>query len=386
MLSLYRGLLTGLVVAGVAAACFQPGAARAQAKKNLDDNIIAVTTSDGLALKGYWFQGQALEKAPPDAVMMFPAPGGKINDAWIDLAQALSAKNFSVLLFDWRGCGLNGPEGQGARVFEDSERFWKEPYNGLMLKGQKGAIEKTGLDWKVLSNRSERGARYRDFLFNDLLAARFFLDKQNDARKCNTNRVWVVSEKDGAHMGLAFIAAEFQRNTKFDPKKNPWDFGAEFKPAGKDYAGLMAMSYSATNTSAIAMYRSALPSVGANERVKEALNHLEDRLAMVMMYSKREGGSASKALIASTRATGNEAALKIKFKYTKEFDTGKGMKPILGIDLIDPMDSFGAREFVVAAMVEIVKAQAWGKDPTDREAGKMLYTPRFEIEKFNLNK
>jgi hypothetical protein len=390
MLSLHRGLLAGLLVAGVTALGTFPTDAAAQAKKeDLTDRIVAVATSDGLSLKGYWFQGNALDKQPPDAVMMFPAPGGKITDAWVDLAKALSEKNFSVLLFDWRGCGLNGPDGVGAgtRIFADQDQFWKEGYNAVLLKSYRPTIEKKGLDWKFLVAASNTQGRYRDFFFNDLLAARFFLDKQSDAGKCNTNRTWVVSEKDGAHVGLAFIAAEFQRNTIYKPDTNLFDTSMQFKASGKDYAGLMAMSYdgagSYMNTTASMVYRNALPRVGANELVKEALTHLEDRLALVLMHTKAEKSTASKALIASTRVpTNDDAAMKTKFKYLKEFDV-KAKKPVAGIDLIEPMDSFGAKAFVVDAMVGISKAQPFGKDPTTRDASKMVYPPRFPVEQFS---
>ena len=387
MHSLFRGLLAGLLVVGVTAMCAAPNGVIAQGKKeDIKDRLVGVGTSDGLTLNGYWFQGTGIEKQRPDAVIMYPAPGSKINEAWISLAKALSEKNFSVLLFDWRGCGLNAPDAAGPRIFEDKDKFWKEPYNGKLLMSRKTTLEEKGLDWKYLFNASDARGRYRDFmLMNDLLAARFYLDKQSDAGKCNTNRVWLVSEKDGAHVGMGFIAAEFQRNSIFDPKKNIFDQTSGFKPAGKDYAGIMAMSYTGNGPSsgtAHMVYRNALPSVGANENVKEALNHLEDRLAMVMMYTKKEGAGASKSLAASVRVTGAEADMKKKFKYLKEFDI-KVNKPISGIDLIDPMDSFGAKDFVVKAMVEISKVQNFNKDPTDREASKMVVVPRFEIEKFN---
>lgn len=74
--------------------------------------------------------------------------------------------------------------------------------------------------------------------------------------------------------------------------------------------------------------------------------------------------------------------MKKKFKYLKEFEI-KIKKPITGIELIDPMDSFGAKAFVVKAMVEISKVQNYGKAGMDRQAGKMTDIPRFEIQKFN---
>jgi hypothetical protein len=401
MLALYRGVLAGMLIFGMAVLCGSPADVGAQDTKkdakgnnkdkdDLGTKKVGIATSDGLSLNGYWFQGVGVAKQRPDAVIMMPAPGNKINDSWISLAKGLSEKNFSVLLFDWRGCGLNSVEGAGPRIFADKDLFWKEFYNGKLLMGAKATLEDKGLDWrKYLATRGDSNRNYyRDFmLMNDLLAARFFLDKQNDSGQCNTNRVWIVSEKDGAHVGMAFIAAEFQRNSLYDPKRNLFDRNEQFKAAGKDYAGIMAMSYSGAGTvanlTANMISRNALPSVGATDLVREAKTHLEDRLAMVLMYNKKESARNSQALIRSVGVpTSSEEDMKKKFKYLKEFDI-KIAGTISGIGLIDQKDSFGAKDYVVKAMVEVSKVQNFGKEPNDREAAKMAAPPRFEIEKFN---
>jgi len=222
-------------------------------------------------------------------------------------------------------------------------------------------------------------------LMADLSAARFFLDKQSDAGKCNTNRTWIISEKDGAQMALAFIAAEFQRNTKYDPKTNPWDTNLQYKSAGKDYAGIVALSYSANNTSASLIFRNALPTTGANEYVKDGRNWLTDRLAMVLLFNKKEGAGNSKSLTASVGVTGTEDDMKKRYKYLKEFDS-KVAATVTGISMIDAMDSLGVKKYIEDALVGISKSQPFGKDPTDREASKMLSTPRYSVEQFTLRK
>jgi len=130
MRSLLRGLAGAALVAGLATLGIGPGGLAAQDKKDpkkdpkspvavpkkdeakapakpddTGDKTVGISTSDGLSLKGYFFQGNALDKAAPDAVMMFPAPGNKVTDAWIGLAKELSTKNFSVLLSTGGGTG-----------------------------------------------------------------------------------------------------------------------------------------------------------------------------------------------------------------------------------------------------------------------------------------
>lgn len=399
MLSMYRGLLAGLLVAGLAALGDAPAGAQVKKDEKKDpkkdaavvvpkkepkkddarERSVSFATSDGLALNGYWFQGSAIEKQRPDAVLMFPAPGNKISDAWIDLARDLSTKNFSVLLFDWRGCGLNGPEA-GSRIFESTERFWAESYNNRMLKSRRQYIEDKGLDYKDLVGRVDGNMRYRDWFFNDLTGARFFLDKQNDNGKCNTNRVWVISEKEGAHLGLAFIATEFWRNTIYQSAKTVFDIERQVRSAGKDYAGMMALSYSPSNGTASKVIRNALSEGNRTAQVNEFRDHLEKRLATVLLYSKKEGPSASKGLVQSLRAGSTEDVMKRNFKYLREIDTKTS--PVSGIGMLDSMDSFAARSKIVEAMFEISKVQNFGKDATDRDANKTTTIPRYPVEMF----
>ena len=177
MTSLLRGLLAGLLAIGLIVLGSGPAELAAQDKKvmtkeekekadkalkdELRDKSVGIATSDGLTLNGYWFQGGAIEKQRPDAVLMFPAPGNKVNDAWIGLANDLSKKNFSVLLFDWRGCGMNAADTAGSRIFEDKGKFWKEMYNMQLLKGSQKTVENTGLDCGVdkSGGRVERGGQ-----------------------------------------------------------------------------------------------------------------------------------------------------------------------------------------------------------------------------------
>ena len=380
-----HGVLTKFLAIGAITLCVSCPNLVAQdttKKDDVKDRLVGIGTSDGLTLNAYWFQGNAIDKQVPDAVLMFPAPGSKVNDAWISLAKALSAKNFSVLLFDWRGCGLNAADTAGSRIFEDKDQFWRESYNGRLLSQRKTRLEDKGLDWKTVSTMHDSRTRYRDFaLMNDLLAARFYLDKQNDAKKCNTNRIWVVSEKDGAHNGMAFIAAEFQRNSIFDPKINRFDRVSGFRSAGKDYVGLIAMSYLANGPSsptATMVARNALAASGS-----EAKTHLENRLAMVLMHTNVEGPNASKALVSAVGVDDDLEEMKKRYKYTKEFDVKLAKAPPVGIELIDLADTFKAKDYVIDAMVRISRAQPFGKEPTDRDASKMVVVPRFQIEQFN---
>jgi hypothetical protein len=405
MRTLFRGLAGALLILGVAALGTGPDGLSAQDKKkavpgkdpktpvapapapggnalNKDakDRTVAFKTSDGLALNGYWFQGTAADKNPPDAVMMFPTPGGKVTDAWIGLAKALSEKNFSVLLFDWRGCGLNAAETAGQRVIDSRELFWKETYNQRMLENSRRQIEEKGLSYVTLAGKVSGNLRYRDFLFNDLLAARFFLDKQNDNGKCNSSRIWIVTEKDGGHMGLAFIASEFPRNSIYDPNVQIGALGRQFNSGGKDFVGLTVLSYAGNNPSASAVFTNAFKNMGG-DLAREARDHLERRMAMILVHGKKEGAAASNSLLRQVGVGGTADELKNLYKYVREMDNSKAGGTLSGVGLIDPMDSFGAQKTIVETMIGVSKVLPTGKDKLEREANKIIWTPRFEVEK-----
>jgi hypothetical protein len=391
MRSLLRGLPAGLLVFGLFASAAGPARLAAQDKKDpakkdekkddTGDKKQGISTSDGLSLNAYWFQGNAIDKSPPDAVLMFPPPGSKVTDAWIGLAKAMAEKNFSVLLFDWRGCGMNAVDTAGTRVIADKDLFWKEPYNQRLLKTSMKSIEDKGLDYKVLRTKVDGTWRYDGFMYNDLLAARFYLDRQNDNGKCNTNRIWIVTEKDGGHVAQAFIASEFLRNTIYNPKQSGIIEYTQVKPAGKDYIGLVCLSYASGPATATAQAISGNAArLGGAAMARDMKEHLERRVAMVMVYGKKEGPGLSRSLFSSIGAGGNEEEMKKNYKYLREIDNSKLNKTVSGIDLIDPMDSFGVQKTVVDSMVGISKVLPGNKDRTDREANKMIIIPRFNAE------
>jgi hypothetical protein len=398
MRSLLRGLAGGLLVLGLAALTPGPGKLAAQAKKDpakkdpapakkpddkakddAKERTVGISTSDGLSLNAYWYQGTALEKNPPDAVLMFPAPGNKVTDSWIALAKALSEKNFSVLLMDWRGCGMNAADTAGSRVLAEKETFWRELYNQKLLKSSLKTIEDKGLDYKMLRAKNDGHWYYTDFMLNDLLAARFYLDRQNDNGKCNSGRIWIVTEKDGGPTGLAFIASEFMRNSIYETKSNVGDTGRQYRSAGKDFVGVTCLSYAGQNSTASAVYRRSFRNM-QGQIDKEATDYLEHRLAMIMVFGKKEGSGASKEAFRRVGISGDEEALRKNYKYLREIDNSKLAGAVSGIGLIDPMDSFGAKANIQEAMVGVSKALPQNKERLERDANKMTTIPRFPAE------
>ncbi len=391
MLSLLRRAALGvLALAGMALLVGpgQPAFAQKDKKDDVSENVLSFATSDGLALGALWYPAKD-PKAPADAVMMFPRPGGAVTKQWIDLAEAMSAKGFAVLLFDFRGCGMNGPapkgkepipepfyiKGRGERIITDANQFFNEKFNTGFSRQ---AVEKLGLNYKTFTDRQ------KDAVFNDLLAARFFLDKKNDAKVCNTNRIWIVTEKEGYQLAMAHVAFETHRYTIFPEQNNM----AKQDPtrAAKDYAGIVVLSPSDNLPIATTQINKGF----ANKLfldVKSAVEHIERRMAIVCVYGKSEGQGKAKALVTKAVAmnptgTGgtSEDELKRKFKYFIEIDNSKVKGTPTGIDLIDATDSLGVKAALVDRITDIAKVgQDFGKDDTKRNADATKTVPRSPI-------
>lgn len=397
---LYRGLAAGVCALGLVVLAAGPADLAAQAKKDdkakvdpkkvdpkemkkdapvapedkgKTDITASFDTQDGLGIRRYWFSAG---KASSDAVLMFPAPGNKVTDTWIALGRALQKEGFSVMLFDWRGCGLNGPDRPGGpeRVLLKPEVYKEDVMYTSAVKLP--TIERKGLDWKTMP------LRFKDTVLYDLMGARFALDKQNDAGQCNTNRIWIVSEGTGSQLGLAWIAAESQRNTSYI-KTNRLDTGPvpDFTPAALDYVGLVSLSYATGNATASGTYSAAVAMGGKYTKVMT--DHLDRRLAMVMVHGKKEGASAAKTVLGKYVPTTDPEAMKKKFKYIKEIDTSAVTADLRGINLIPEKDPFGTQAYVIDAMTKVRNAADQGKEPNLRDTKEMQNSvPKFDIFRF----
>ncbi|WP_020470097.1 alpha/beta hydrolase family protein [Zavarzinella formosa] len=383
MLSLRRRFAFGVLALAGMAGLASSGKIIAQDKDKKDDvpdTVLSFPTSDGLAIGAMWYP--AKDKQSADAVMMFPRPGGVVNKQMIELAEALQAKGFAVLLFDFRGCGMNGPapkgkeplpdpfylKGRGERILADGSQFFADQFN----KGsfQRATVEKVGLNYKTF------GDRQKDAIYNDLQAARFFLDRKNDSRVCNTNRIWIVTEKEGYQTALGFIAIEAHRNTIF-PEQN---VAAVIDPtkAAKDYAGIVAFSPNENSVVAGIQINRGLKNL-IDPDTKSAVEHIDRRMAIVSVYGKTEGPGKSKAIV-NRWVTGSDDELKRKFKYFVEVDNSKMKGTPTGFDMMDAADSAGIKTKLVDQLTNIAKVgQDFGKDDTKRNASETKLIPRSPV-------
>jgi pimeloyl-ACP methyl ester carboxylesterase len=199
-----------------------------QDKKNTDSDSVRFDSVDGVELRGSFYPAA---KAKSPAVLMLHRYGGN-REGWEPLAEKLQKEGFAVLTFDFRG------HGESTKVSPD---FWKIASNANHIRGGTKADKKT--------------IRYGDFkpdympmLVNDIVAAKGFLDKQNDAGLCNSSNVIVIGAEEGAALGCLWTNEEWDRRPKIKRTNlvDMWYDDPQGKPFGEDIVAAIWISPNAT--------------------------------------------------------------------------------------------------------------------------------------------
>src|SRR5712692_6728225 len=219
----FMGLLTALAILTL------PGGIRAQdkaqdKKSDTSDNV-KFDSVDGVELRGTFYPAS---KAKAPAVLMLHRYGGN-REGWDNLATDLQKAGFAVLTFDFRG------HGESTKVSPD---FWKYTANTNHIRGANKADKKT-------IRQSDFRNDYLPMLVNDIVAAKRYLDKQNDAGLCNSSNLIVVGAEEGAALGCLWIREEWDRLPQIKGALNRLIYDPQGKPFGEDIAAAIWISPSA---------------------------------------------------------------------------------------------------------------------------------------------
>jgi hypothetical protein len=195
-----------------------------QARADDKDEKVKFESVDGVELHGVWYPSADGKRAP--AVLLLHKVTGKSDqDGWDKLAKELQQKaGCSVLSFDFRG--------HGNSTTVDPAVFWRLPYNRDGVKGFDLAKPKDSISFKDFSRS------YYPELINDIVAAKLFLDKQNDLQACNSANTIVIGAEDGATLGLMWMVADqyLYRAINPNPLLAPIAWKFDSNPEGKDVA------------------------------------------------------------------------------------------------------------------------------------------------------
>jgi len=194
-LSRIRILLGSLFVLGMMLCC--SGTSEGQGAKVNKKNVV-IKTFDGVELSGTLYPNSG-GKREATVILMHDIDlkkGGTIQTpGWNGLAEALQADGYVVLAFDFRGFGESKTVDPGV--------FWPKQHNASVRKG--GGGKATSIEYKNFP------PSYIPQLLNDIAAVKAYLDRQNDARDCNTSSTILIGAGDGAALGSLWMGHETHR-------------------------------------------------------------------------------------------------------------------------------------------------------------------------------
>lgn len=335
MRRLIPGRLASLYFAG-AALLLVPAFARAQAQAV---EKITFPTFDGVDLQGDWYPSNKTTKAPTALLVHKLGADRKQLTA---VAEELQKQDFAVLALDLRG--------HGASTTVDPNLFWKVPANaraGSMAKSPKT------IDFKNF-DRS-----YYPFLINDLAAAKYFLEKKNNARECNVNDLVIVGAEDGATLVALWNMTEWDRRRSTPNPANPFQPKIG-EPEGKDIAALVFLSLHTGLGSGNKWLSVATPLHQAfrGDYIKDAAakQNLREKTGYCLIYGSEDEASAKLAGdVYNTDLNAEKNKLKLTYKV--------GLKTKLaGADLLGKDDLETEKKvttYLKDRVFEARKSTAW---------------------------
>jgi pimeloyl-ACP methyl ester carboxylesterase len=210
----------------------------ALAQPKIDTKAVTFNSADGVELQGTLYKS-AKGPGSPCVILLHSLFTEPNKGDWDGLALTLADKGFTVLRFDFRG--------HGKSFVVDAKQFWATRANFAYMRSL--AVKNpppVRVDFKDFENKTG----YYPHLVNDILAARVFLDQENDGGTANTSSVYLIGATDTAPLGMLFMAGEWQRPSVIPqaraistlPAAPVELFGIQSEPAGKDIAGAVWLS------------------------------------------------------------------------------------------------------------------------------------------------
>jgi hypothetical protein len=244
-------------------------------------------TADGVKLRGLFHAtNKKPDKAPVVILMYAPGSGNDMTKGdWAALAKTLNAEGYHVFRFDWRGHGKSTD-------IKDPTTFWNNQFTGpINLKYVKGGPPKRPVKNDIFYKDLTNPAGYMPVYLNDLAAVRLHLDKKNDGKTINTSSIYLIGAESAATLGLAWLAAEWQRPATYPGQTQlgfvaaythvPQPLVGGFTEAGGDFSGAVWLSADRPNTAAI-------PEVRIKEWVSKAAPKIRENNPMLFLYADKD--------------------------------------------------------------------------------------------------
>jgi hypothetical protein len=297
---------------------------------------VSFTTADGVKLMGTYYPGNKGNNSPT-ALILHEWGKDRNKGDWGGLAEQLQKSGFAVLTFDFRG------HGQSTEV-SDKQTFWSYPTNRSYIRAGK---DLGSFSYKDISNLA-----YTPMLINDIAAARRFLDLKNDANDCNVSNLFIMGAKEGAGLGMAWVAMEWKRNISLVPGQPQF--------AGQDIAGCVWLSIDR------APNRVTLPL----KNLVLAAPVLREKTPMLFLYGEQETSKGDSAIAYDIMKTTGKAADLNKQTFLRAVPKAK----LSGVGLLG-QQAFGTEKTIddyVTALVQVRGGSVWFNRETTKFRVEML--------------
>ncbi len=303
-----------------------------------DSTRVNFDTSDGVKIQGYYYSSKDGKKGP--AVLLLhnfsvKKGGTALDDGWADLAKALSAKGYAVLAFDFRGHG-------GSTSV--TKEFWNFQHNRTRVKG----FTTNPAKLPTTIAFTDFQTTYYNYFVNDIVAARAYLDGQNDAGELNVSQLIVIGAGEGATLGALWMSSEWHRHRATPPVgllvRDLRNYTLDKETEGADQTCAVWLSISPTLAGNQKSVVSWLRKAGGTE----------NKVPMVFIYGDKDKASDEFARSALTTLVPgfqrNKPNANKDFQYTGEKPIENSM--LSGSKLLDPQ--LDTTKFIIDSYVDPV--------------------------------
>jgi len=319
-----------LLAALVGAAGVSTPRALSQGTGPTDESFESV---DGVKLNGRFYKA-ATTRNNSCVILM---PGYKKDPTkgdWAGLATTLAKEGFNVLLLHYRGHGkstdINGKEFFG--------ELYLGPINARLVPGANKIPPKSSL------HMAELKPAYLPMLVNDVMAARSFLERKNDAGEVNVSSTYLIGAGDAAPLGLFYIAAEWHREAERPTNefaRRPFVSGVAqpvSAPAGKDIAAAVWLSPDRPPALGDGVLKSFISAYAPDMRT-------ETRMLFLAGDKNSQDKAKAKYYLDEVLVAKGQAKKVEKMELT-EARTIKNCS-LSGVDLLGKNDTFGTEDIIV---------------------------------------
>jgi hypothetical protein len=291
-------------------------------------------SADGVKLYGRFYKAAVTKNG--SCVLILPQfKKDPTKGDWDGLAKRLANEGYNVLILHYRG------HGKSTDII--AKDFFGNPVlgqiNAMLVPGANKTPPKSTLSMNELK------PAYMPMLVNDVMAARSFLERKNDAGEVNVSTMYLIGAGEGCPLGMLYTATEWHREEKVPNIAVPPQFVSSNRglfpggsPVGKDIAAAVWLSPDKTPSMSDGTVKSFISSYAPDMR---------EETRMLFLYGEKDDNGKKHCKYYHDEvlvAKGKKG--KIEGMVLTEVRPVKGAKELKGVDLLGNNATFGTEDTI----------------------------------------